>query len=367
MADIDRIIQVVISRQTTTPSMASFSGLLLAAEFLKSYPTVPFGANERVRTYASAAEVLAAGFASTHIVYLMAQAVFAQNPSIDKVYVGRKSTSTDGTETWTDALTAMALENSGWYGVAIDDRTQAGQIVAAAWVETNKKLAVFSSSDADFVNSAYSAGTPLDIASAIKAASYERSAAVYHSKADGSATDPCIDAAWLGKMFAIAASPGKIPGGATWAFKTLAGVPVDTLTPAQITKAVTDKRGNIYTSISDVNLTQYGTVGSGEYLDIMYGLDWLTARIQQSMFTPIVQQDKVPFTDPGIITEEGQLKAALQEGVDGNLLSSYTTTVPKAANVLSVNKAARLLPNMQFLGNLSGAIHKAQVAGTVVL
>ena len=33
---------------------------------------------------------------------------------------------------------------------------------------------------------------------------------------------------------------------------------------------------------------------------MIHGLDWLKARIQNLVYTPIAQQDKVPYTDAGI-------------------------------------------------------------------
>ena len=62
--------------------------------------------------------------------------------------------------------------------------------------------------------------------------------------------------------------------------------------------------------------------GRGGWFDTEWGLDWLQARVQQRVFGALVINPKVPFTDAGIGTVTGQIKAALQEGVTNQLLGS---------------------------------------------
>jgi hypothetical protein len=355
MGDIDRIVQVTISRQTVVPSMASFNDVLIAAEFLASSVIPPMSASERIREYGSIAEVAAAGFSTSSFVYRAASKIFSQNPRISRVFVGRKKTGVDGTETWDVALAAMAIENPNWYGLVVETRTEADQQVVATWVETQTRLCILASADADIVDAASG-----DIADYLKTNNIERTAVIYHPDAGDVTEEPCPDAAWFGKMFS------KDPGSATWAFKTLTGVSTYALTTAQVNRAK-GKNANIYTSVSDVAITEAGTVGSGEFLDVMHGIDWLTARIQQRVFTVLVQQDKIPYTDAGVQSVVGELKAALQEAVDINLIASYEVDYPLVADVAPASKAARILPDVTFTAILSGAVHKVEIAGVVTL
>lgn len=374
--DLGRIVKVTISRQLTTPTMESFSGILIAAEFLADSITPAFTETERVREYGSLDEIVAAGFLETSYVYLAAQAIFAQNPAVDKVYVGRRLTGEDGAETWTETLDALKLANDSWYGLVVDTRIEDDQKLIAEWVESNKKLCILASGNPDTVDAEYNEDAyleaanykgsdvifhptieyaPVCLADYLKAANYERSAVIYHPDADM----VMIDAAWIGKLFA------KAPGGATWAYKTLAGIPVYSLTPAQINRAAA-KNANIYVSAAGVAITLNGTVGSGEYLDIIHGLDWLEARIQNLVYTPLVQQDKIPFTDGGAQIIVSQLKAALQEGKDASLLASYEVTVPAVISVPANKKMERTLPNVRFTGVIAGAIHKTEIQGQII-
>lgn len=351
MADIDRIVSVSITRQTTAPSVASFNGMLIADAFLKSVTTPSF--DERVREYGSLAEVVADGFATTSFVYRAASKAFAQSPAPKKIYVGRKLTGGDGTESWATAVAALAAASSAWYYLIASTRTLVDQEAIADWAEANKKIYVTSAADANMVDA-----TSGDIAAYLHTNNLDRSVAIYHPEADGDTGDPVIEAALVGKMSV------KQPGSATWAFKSLKGIAAYALTAAQITK-LSDKNGNFYTTVAGVDIMQMGTVGSGEYIDVITGLDWLQANIQNKVYTPLVNQDKIVYTDGGIDGLNSQLKSALQDAVVVGLLSSYSTTVPKVADIASSEKVARNLPDVSFLGTLAGAIHKTQIAGIV--
>lgn len=361
MSEIDKIVKVSITRQTTTPQMESFDGILLVQEFLMSSTTPVFGATERIREYGSLAEVLAAGFAATSFIYQAASKIFGQDIAPDRIYVGRKLTGVDGTETWEACMTAMSVDVSygdKWYGLCIASRTNADQQDVADWVQANDRLAIFASADANI----YASGTQTTIADYLKTNALDRSAVIFSPNVTDATDDDCPDAAWFGKMFP------KDPGGASWAYKTLAGVATYGLTSAQFT-LLEGRNANSYSAVAGVPVTRYGTVGTGEYLDVMHGIDWLTARIQNLIFTPIVQLDKVPFTDAGVQIVSGQLRTALEEGVTVGLIAkdSIVITVPKAVDVSAVKKAARTLPDVKFSAVLAGAIHKTEIEGIVSL
>jgi hypothetical protein len=456
MSEINQIIQVSISRQTASPSVESFNGLLIAAEFLKSTSPTPWGSTERVRSYSTLSAVLADGFTSTSFVYRAAASVFAQSTSLNTVYVGRKLTSTDGTETWPTALSAMALYNTNWYGVVCSARDLANQELIATWVEANKKLCVLASSDSNIISTAANStnvdtvtlsgvlvtsnvitsiingttitntfatdspttiaahisainasaplialgivasaigsgigyvltsqttitatctvtlgasqatatyatvSTPLDIASYCQTNSLTRTGVFYDPYAGNVTYEDCMDAAMLGYAFAFQ------PGSLNFAFKTLANVTAYTLSDAQYAFAA-GKNANVYTTVAGVNITYDGEVGSGDYFDTTYGIDWLTANIQNKVFSNLVNTGKVPFTDTGVQQIVNPLKSALDDGVAINFLASYTVSAPLVANVSSTNIGNRFLPNVSFTGILAGAINGVQIVGTVTL
>jgi hypothetical protein len=220
-------------------------------------------------------------------------------------------------------------------------------------VESNKRLCILASDDSNIPDSTG------DIAEYVSTQNYERTAVIYHPDADLTASDPYPDAAWMGKVFPYD------PGASNWAFKTLAGVASYTLTGAQIS-TIEGKNGNYYTEVAGIDITQFGTVGSGEYLDIIRGLDWLTARIQQLVYTALVNNQKIAFTDNGIGVITSQLRAALGEAVDNLLINdTFEVSAPLASEVSATDKGNRLLPDVTFIATLQGAINKVEIRGTV--
>ena len=107
---------------------------------------------------------------------------------------------------------------------------------------------------------------------------------------------------------------------------------------------------------------------SGEYIDLMSGVDWLQATIQENVFAHLVNLPKIPFTYGGIAIIESEIISAINAGIDSGFIAEspqFTISVPLAANVSAVDKANRYLPDIEFTAFLAGAIHKTQINGAV--
>jgi hypothetical protein len=143
-------------------------------------------------------------------------------------------------------------------------------------------------------------------------------------------------------------------------------VPTYELTQDQV-KKVEDKNATWYMTTADVPMTSNGQVASGEYIDVIHGLDWLKARIQNLVFTALINVDKVPYTDEGVKMVVSPLKAALEEAKKNGILASYDVDYPAAADVSVTDKGKRFLPDVKFTGVLSGAIHSTKINGVVTL
>jgi len=254
------------------------------------------------------------------------------------------------------ALAAIKLADNDWYGVAFVSRVQAQVQKVADWAESNTKLFITASADANIVNQDLSTDTTT-IAKYLYSAAYVRSACIYNALA----ATTYADAAWLGRCLPLDA------GSITWAFKTLTGITADSLTATQRTNA-TNKYCNVYETVAGVSITQMGTTGGNEYIDITRGIDWLQATMQEDIYTRLVQQDKIPFTDKGIASIEALVRKALESGIDRNFIASITSiTTPAVADVSAADKAARLLGDVEFVAVLAGAIHEIQVSGVVTV
>ena len=192
----------------------------------------------------------------------------------------------------------------------------------------------------------------------LQQADYDRTMVIHAEDAD-----EYIDGAILARCLAENA------GSVTFKFKELSGITTTTLTTTQ-RNALDDKNANYYHTIASQGFFREGKVASGEFADIVIGADWITARIEENVFTKLINAGKVAYTDQGIQLIEGEIRGVLLQAIDRAILAEYSedewenaVSVPLASEVSSANKAARLLEDVTFSGTLAGAIHKVTLSG----
>jgi hypothetical protein len=186
---------------------------------------------------------------------------------------------------------------------------------------------------------------------------YIRSFVLYHEESESSFPE----CAWFGNVLPLA------PGSETWKFKTLNSIAYSDLTGNQEANAFA-KQCNTYEYVGGVGITQNGTMSQGEYIDIIRGVDWLTSTIQSYVYSVLVNNPKVPYTDSGITAIESEIRRALLLAIANNFIASdppYEIFVPLAANVSPTDKANRVLNGVTFNATLAGAIHAVNITGTV--
>lgn len=261
-----------------------------------------------------------------------------------------------GSDPVEDDLTTINNINSDWYALISTERELQTVLDIAEWVETRIKLFGTASADPTIIN--VDAGVDnTSIAARLNQNGYIRSFVMYHQ--DAAFDYP--EAAWFGRVLPLE------PGSETWKFKTLNTISYSNLTTTQQNRAFA-KKCNTYQFVGGVGMTANGTTAQGEYIDIVRGIDWLTATIQRFVFAILVNNPKVPYTDAGITAVQAEVMRALSLGVSNNFIASdpeYIVTVPKAADVPSVDKANRILRNVRFTATLSGAIHATFIKGVV--
>jgi len=248
-------------------------------------------------------------------------------------------------------ITAVKDANDEWYTLHLTTLSKAVIKAAAVYVETLIKLMVVSSAD----DAIYDSGSSTDVAAELQTAGYGRTVLMYHPKA----LEQYPGAGWAG--LALPKDPGSI----TWKFKTIAGADYTELTSSEET-AIKNKDCNSYVRISGVSMTQEGVVSGGEFIDVVRGLDFMRARLQEYIFARLVNLDKVPYTDRGVGVIEAEVRAVLDLCVGQEIIvEGYTVTVPLVADISTTDKANRLLPDVKFSATLAGAIHATEVDGTV--
>lgn len=342
------IVTVNITRETTSVAVAAFNVPMILSTFATSKTTTTFG---RARVYGSLAELTDDGWASTDAVYKMANAIFMQNPTVNKIVVGRADS---GDADVAASLNAIMSEDNSWYGLLVDQAMASDYGDIAAWVEANKKIFIFWTTDANTPD-----GTKTtDPASVLKTSGYDRSAVIFHTAPSTGNDYP--DAAWMGEGFPYD------PGTSTWAYKTLKGVAADNITPAKET-ALQNKNCNYYSEVGGVNITQEGKVASGEWIDIIIGTDWIEARLREAVYSAFVNNRKIPYDDSGITLIEGLVKGVLNQAAAAGILQkdSIVVTVPRYADIPQADKLARKLPDVKFTALYQGAIHRTTINGTI--
>lgn len=258
-----------------------------------------------------------------------------------------------------DIITLQAIPDLGdlWYGLSICSQVSSDIIQVAAYIETQLKIFVGAPTDAAILTT-----STTDVASYLKGKGYTRTALLYAGTAnDGRA------AAWLGGQLP------QVPGSNTWDLKTLVGISPDSFNDTQRQIAiglplVPGKNCNIYETVGGVNVTESGFMVGGQFIDITVGLDWLRSTLQTNIFALMVQSPKIPYTNQGIAVIENAVHQTLLQGVSNGLIdgnSPITVTAPDVLSIPQADRAARLLPDVNFTCRLAGAIQNVIINGTV--
>lgn len=251
-------------------------------------------------------------------------------------------------------LTDIQTADKAFYGLAIEGQGKAENEIAAAWAETHGVLFVGQTGD----DAAKGSGTT-DVLSELKALSYGRTLTCYHPS--------------IARYYMAAATLGnrlpKDPGSDTWANKTLVGIPSYALTDTEESN-LQAKRALYYTNIAGIDMTSGGMVAGGEWVDVVRGIDWMTARMQERIVALQAQNEKIPFDDGGIEAVKGEVIAQIKDGIRVKLLTSspaYAVSAPKAADVSDADKRLRKLPGVEFTAPLAGAILLVEISGTLTV
>lgn len=263
----------------------------------------------------------------------------------------KDTTAEPGTTLATD-LAAINAADSDWYTLHLANGGEASINAAAAWVESAKKLFVAQTSDTLVATS-----DTTDVASDIKTAGYHRTGVLFHHRP----VTQQAAAGWEGRMLP------KLPGPATWANKSLAGVdksPLDATQRGQLAA----KNCNYYVDVRGIGFTLHGMAGSGRFLDLTAFLDWFDAGIKDRIVLLQANNDVVPYTNKGIELFRAQVLGQIQEGISLQLIDGeqpFAATAPKVSEVSSSDKSARLLPNVGYNFVYSSGIHKVKIKGLV--
>lgn len=259
---------------------------------------------------------------------------------------------TNGIKTVTVAITGANLsQTTELTEIPLQDTV----IEVSTWTETQRKIFFYTTSEADTLTQ--SADPPTDLAGKIEALNRDRTVIIYHP--DAQTQHRYLSNAWIGRLLPFD------PGTVNWSFQQLSGVPSYEISSSQRGFAL-GKNVNIFTETAGIDHTEFGTLMSGEYIDIIHGLDWLEARLGENIFETLINEERIPYSNEGLSVIEGLIKQILDEAVGRQfILTDYTVTVPLLSAIPNADKIARNLPDVTFTATLAGAINTITINGVV--
>lgn len=270
-------------------------------------------------------------------------------------------------------LALVSAENDDWYALLIPERDRNNIFETATRVQSLTKLFLAQSADAAVVAASFDSGDPsTDIASELFALNFFRTSLWYDSDSSSQ-----LAAAVAGRNLP------EVAGSITWAYTTLVGVSVVSLTTTQESNLLT-KNGNSYGESSGASFTFFGQVSDStfRFIDVLRGQDQLVARIEENMTALLIIVGKIQFTQRGMDQLEEPIRSALVQGVTdgyiaetridlaGDTVPGFSVQAPNVADISAIDKAARAITASNpivFDAQIAGAVHTINVAGELIV
>lgn len=287
-------------------------------------------------------------------------------------------------ETPVQCVQVLDQMSSVWYGLtfaATAGITSAQHIAVAGFIEGDAITRMYGINTQD--TGSLSALVSNDIGSLIQSAGYEQTFVHFSS----SSLYPC--ASMFGRMFSV--DFGAQNSTIELMYKQMPGVTPENLTNTQA-NALQTKNVNVYASYDNgTQIIQYGTVGNGNFIDEVWGLDWFQNAIQTAVFNLLyTATTKIPQTDAGQNQLLNSCSAvcgdqpggAVYNGLAGPgtwnsstvfgtlktgqyLTQGFYIFSPSVNSQPEADRAARKAPPIQIALKLAGAFQEANVLVTV--
>ena len=422
MAELDNIIQIQITRESTPVTTASFAIPMVLTTHTKF--------SERARTYTDI-DGVAADFDSTDKAYIIAQRIFGQSGArVPSIVIGRRQvdevtltptvannatytvtingvdytylsdanataaeitagldtaigsptgiTATDNTGTLTVEVTTPG---TAWSITVSSNLTQANVTPTETWVEALDAVTAVNDVWYALVAETHVEADQNALAAAIQARRKIYGTSTQDTNVPTSATTDIasdLKAAGMGRTFIVylptadteypeAAWIGSqlayTPGSNDWDFKRGALVTVGNLTDTQRT-FLRGKNCNMFTTVGGVNIFQDGNMADGLPTDEQILTDWLYARLQEGVFFRLINSLKVPMTNPGLAIIENEIRAVLSLAeANGGIDRNWTVETPDVLSIPANLRAQRTAGTFVFRARLAGSIRKVVING----
>lgn len=421
MSDLNDVVQVVITDQTTAIATASFAIPLILATFTNFA--------ERARTYLNITEV-GGDFPTTSNVYKMASQLFGQSSVIGapppSIVVGRRQVDTvtytptvadstlysvtlNGTPyTFTSGVGATAttivtglkaaigtptgitvsgtttlilgptVSGTGWSVVASANLTGANTATETwpaallaidadndVWYALTAETQVAAEQEA-LSDTIQAMDKIYGVSSADTVAPTTGTTDVgYKLNAKNAGRTFGVYSATAATEFPAAAWMGSqlavTPGSNDWDFKRANGVTRSILSSTQIVN-LRAKSWNFFRRKGGVDIFQDGNMFDGKPIDIQISKDWLKARLQEGIYFRIINSLKIPMTDPGLLIVENEIRSVLTLAESNGMIDSgWTVQSPPVLSIPATLRAQRAAGVFVIRARLQGAIRSVSI------
>lgn len=257
------------------------------------------------------------------------------------------------TETWTQALTAVTDTDNSWYGLVAETHVQADILALAAAIQGRKKIYITSTQDPVTLTTAMT-----DVAALLKLGNYSRTGIIYLPTAD----TEFPEAAWMGSQLP------RTPGSNDWDFKPAQGITsFSNITDTQRANLRT-KNANMFAPFAGVDVFQDGNMATGisDAIDIIVGIDWTYARMQEAIASRLVNLAKIPYTRNGFLIIESEIRSVLAQGEANGLYDTgWSVTSPDPLTIAASQRIQRIAGDFLFSARLQGSTRVVSIVGTV--
>lgn len=422
MAELDNIIQIQITRESTPVTTVSFAIPMVLTTHTKF--------SERARTYTDI-DGVAADFDSTDKAYIIAQRIFGQSGArVPSIVVGRRQVDevtltpvvannatytvtingidysfvSDGTATAAEITAGLdtaigsptgitVTDNTGtltvevttpgtaWSITTSSNLTQVNVTPTETWVEALDAVTLVNSVWYALIAETHVQADVEALAAAIQARRKIYGTSTQDTTVPTSATTDIasfLDAGNYGRTFIVylptadteypeAAWIGSqlayTPGSNDWDFKRGALITVSNLTDTQRT-FLRGKNCNMYTTVGGVDIFQDGNMADGLPIDEQILVDWLYARLQEGVFFRLINSLKVPMTNPGLAIIENEIRSVLSLAeANGGIDRNWVVETPDVLSIPANLRAQRTAGTFVFRARLAGSIRKVIING----
>jgi hypothetical protein len=427
MAELDNIVQITISRETTAVDTASFNIPLILSDITNF--------SERTRTYTDI-DALGEDFVSTSNVYKMAEKEFSQSyGKVPSLVVGRRqidgvdgsvpvatvgqvyTITVNGTNySYTAASGNTAIVIVAGIKTAWDSAPKAGitftnnldgtfeldvNVAGTAWsITSSSNVTLVNKTPTETVVDALEAviddnnqwyclvtdnHTAADVEALAGAIEARRKIYVTSTQdpVTPSATTTDIastlsDASYTrtavvyhtaaNTSFPEASWTGKIlpttPGSTSWNFKNVAGLDPDNLTDTQRVN-LRSKEANMYTRVGGVNIFQDGVMADGRKIAEIIIVDWIYARLQEAIYSRLANLRKIPFNLTGRAIIENEMNSVLSQAVANGAIDTFTVTPPDLNAISQNDKINGTMGVFTFTATFQGEVDTVVIDGTL--